>query len=94
LVAYLCYASLCTGTRAGNVVGSQARLREGQPGALAETVAAISQVETHALREEQQRVQIHRQRFRLHTRSAKRSQAQLKNLVHRWRALPAARVPE
>ncbi len=63
-------------------------------GSLTETVAAISQVETLALREEQQRVQIHRQRFRLHTRSAKHSQAQLKNLVHRWRTLPAARVPE
>jgi hypothetical protein len=63
-------------------------------GSLAETVEAISRVATDDLREEQRRVQTHRRRFRLHTRSAKQSQAQLKNLVHRWRALPAARVPE
>ncbi len=62
-------------------------------GSLAETIAAISQVTTHALREEQQRVQTHRRRFRLHTRSAKQSQAQLKDLVRRWRALPAAKSP-
>ena len=62
-------------------------------GSLAETVAAISRVATHELREEQQRVQTHRRRFRLHTRSAKQSQAQLKDLVHRWRALPVARAP-
>ena len=62
-------------------------------GSLAETVTAISRVTTHELREEQRRVQTHRRRFRLHTRSAKQSQAQLKDLVHRWRALPVARVP-
>lgn len=74
-------------------------LREGAwelipgPGSLSETVAAISQVATHELREEQQRVRTHRSRFRLHTRSAKQAQAQLKDLVHRWRALPSARSP-
>lgn len=62
-------------------------------GSRSETIEAISQVVTHELREEQRRVQTHRRRFRLHTRSAKQSQAQLKDLVHRWRALPAARVP-
>jgi hypothetical protein len=73
-------------------------LREGAweliPGlaSLAETVEALSQVTTPELREEQQRVQTHRRRFRLHTRSAKQSQAQLKDLVHRWKALPTARA--
>jgi len=62
-------------------------------GSLSETIEAISQVATHELREEQQRVRTHRRRFRLHTRSAKQSQAQLKDLIHRWRALPAARAP-
>ena len=75
-------------------------LREGAwelipgPASLAETITAISQVECQALREEERRVQSHRACFRLHTRSAKQSQAQLKQLVRRWKALPAKSAPE
>jgi len=64
------------------------------PASLAETITAISQVECQALREEERRVQSHRACFRLHTRSAKQSQAQLKQLVRRWKALPAKSAPE
>jgi hypothetical protein len=69
-------------------------LREGAweliPGlnSLPETIEAIAQVEQQEFWQEQRRVQNHRQRFRLHTRSAKQSEAQLKDLVRRWRALP------
>ena len=82
-------------------VGAAKRLllREGAweliPGlaSLSETIAAISHVGTHDLRQEQQRVQAHRQRFRLHTRSPQQSQGQLKQLVKRWKALPAVNGP-
>jgi hypothetical protein len=60
---------------------------------LSDTVAALSHVDTHDLRQEQQRVRNHRDRFRLHTRSATRSRAQLAQLEHRWAALPAASGP-
>jgi hypothetical protein len=75
-------------------------LREGAweliptPASLAETIAAISQVDGPILREEERRVRSHRAGFRLHTRSAKQSQAQLKQLVRRLKALPAESVPE
>lgn len=74
-------------------------LREGAweliPGlaSLAETITALSRVDVPQLREEQQRVQAHRRRFRLHTRSPKQSQTQLNDLVRRWKALPTARSP-
>ena len=58
-----------------------------------ETVAALSQVDPEALRQERERVQIHRARFRLHTRSVKRSKAQLTQLTRRWKALPTANGP-
>jgi hypothetical protein len=82
-------------------VGATKRLllREGAweliPGlaSLAETIAAISQVDPHDLLQEQQRVRAHRQRFRLHTRSPQQSQGQLKQLVKRWKALPAVNGP-
>ena len=66
------------------------------PGAssLAETVAAISTVQRSELHQEQERVREHRARFRLHTRSAKRSQAQLKDLVRRCKALPLSQRPK
>jgi len=41
------------------------------------------------LRQEQQRVRAHRDRFRLHTRSAKQAQAQLAQLADQWALLPA-----
>ena len=64
------------------------------PASLAATIAAIAQVDSPALREEERRVRSHRAGFRLHTRSPKQSQAQLKQLVRRWKALPAQTVPE
>ena len=75
-------------------------LREGAwelipgPSSLAETAAAIASVKRAELHQEQQRVHAHRARFRLHTRSAKRSQAQLKDLVRRWKALPLTHRPK
>jgi len=82
-------------------VGAAKRLllREGAwelipgPASLSETLAAISQVDAYDLQQEQQRVHAHRQRFRLHTRSPQQSQAQLKQLVKRWKALPAVNGP-
>lgn len=64
------------------------------PASLAETIAAIAQVDGPALREEERRVRSHRAGFHLHTRSPKQSQAQLKQLVRRWKALPAQSAPE
>jgi hypothetical protein len=75
-------------------------LREGAwelipgPSSQAETVAAISTVKLAELSQEQQRVHAHRARFRLHTRSTKRSEAQLKDLVRRWKALPLTHRPK
>jgi hypothetical protein len=60
---------------------------------LSKTLTAISHVDAHDLQQEQQRVRAHRQRFRLHTRSPQQSQAQLKQLVKRWKALPAVNGP-
>jgi hypothetical protein len=82
-------------------VGAAKRLllREGAwklipgPASLSETIAAIAQVDAHDLQQEQQRVQAHRQRFRLNTRSPQQSQRQLKQLVKRWKALPAVGGP-
>ena len=74
-------------------------LREGAwelipgPGSLPETIEAISQVNYNEFRQEQERVLTHRRRFRLHTRSAKQSHAQLGQLVKQWKALPAISGP-
>jgi hypothetical protein len=59
-----------------------------RPDSLRDTVNALSQVDADEFSQERQRIRTHRSRFRLHTRSAKRSQAQLKQLVQRWQALP------
>ena len=64
------------------------------PSSLQETVAALATVTLGELRQEQQRVRVHRARFRLHTRSAKHSKAQLKHLVRRWKALPLSHRPK
>ena len=61
-----------------------------QLASFAETVRALSQVQPDELAQERQRVRTHRERFRLHTRSAKQAHAQLKRLEQRWRALPGA----
>lgn len=59
-----------------------------RPDSLRDTVSALSQVDADEFSPERQRICNHRSRFRLHTRSAKRSQAQLKQLEQRWKALP------
>ncbi|MEW5873101.1 MAG: transposase [Chloroflexota bacterium] len=63
------------------------------PSSLSETIAAISHVEFDQFLQERQRVRIHRAPFRLHTRSAKQSQAQLRKLIQRWKALPPSFDP-
>jgi hypothetical protein len=59
-----------------------------RPDSLRDTVCALSRVNPDDFSQERQRLCVHRSRFRLHTRSAKRSQTQLKQLVQRWKALP------
>lgn len=63
------------------------------PSSLQDTILALSHVDPHDFRKELQRIRTHRSRFRLHTRSAKQSQAQLKHLEQRWLALPPASGP-
>ncbi|MBN2388616.1 MAG: transposase [Anaerolineales bacterium] len=55
-----------------------------RPASLEQTIKAFSQVEPEEFQKERQRVRIHRNRFRLHTRSAKQSQVQLHRLEQRW----------
>ena len=64
------------------------------PSTLRETVQGLTQVAPQEFEQEQQRVQTHRRRFRMHTRSTKQSDAQLKDLVRRWKKLPADNVPK
>lgn len=59
-----------------------------RPDSLRDTVSALSHVDPDDFSQERQRIRNHRSRFRLHTRSAKQSQAQLKQLEQRWKALP------
>jgi hypothetical protein len=59
------------------------------PDTLPETIQAVSHVTTCDFQKERQRIQQHRNRFRLHTRSARQSQAQLIRLEQRWTAIPA-----
>jgi len=56
---------------------------------LRDTIRALSQVDAEAFCQERQRLRAHRCRFRLHTRSAKQSQAQLKQLEQQWKELPS-----
>ena len=60
-----------------------------RPTSFRDTVRALSQVDLDDFHQELQRVRTHRHRFRLHTRSAKQSQKQLKQLMERWMALPS-----
>lgn len=64
-----------------------------RPDSLRDTVNALSRVDPEEFFQERQRIRNHRSRFRLHTRSAKRSQAQLKKLEQRWKALPPINSP-
>jgi len=57
------------------------------PPTLHSTIKAVSRVTPHDFYIERQRILKHRSRFRLHTRSARRSQAQLQQLEQRWAAL-------
>jgi hypothetical protein len=59
-----------------------------RPDSLRDTVTALSRVDSDDFSKERQRVRNHRARFRLHTRSAKRSRAQLNHLEQRWKTLP------
>ncbi len=58
------------------------------PSTLREAIQALTQIAPHEFEQERQRVQTHRRRFRMHTRSVKQADAQLKNLVRRWKMLP------
>jgi hypothetical protein len=64
-----------------------------RPASFRDTIQALSHVKPAALQQEQERVRHHRNRFRLHTRSAKQSQTQLKRLEQRWAALPSENSP-
>ncbi len=57
------------------------------PGTLEQTVKAISDVAPEALQQERTRVDMHRKRFRTHTRSGKQSRAQLQEFLEQWRRL-------
>jgi len=59
-----------------------------RPDSLRDTIGALSHVNQEEFAQERQRIRRHRARFRLHTRSAKRSRAQLEKLQQRWEALP------
>jgi hypothetical protein len=59
-----------------------------RPDSLRDTISALSHVEPDGFSQERQRIRQHRARFRLHTRSAKRSRAQLHQLEQRWKVLP------
>ena len=71
-------------------------LREGAwelipgPASLPDTIAAISNVQQDQFLQERQRVRIHRTPFRLHTRSARLAETQLKKLTRQWASLPAS----
>ncbi len=59
-----------------------------RPNSLRDTVSALAHVDPYEFSQERLRIRQHRDRFRLHTRSAKRSRAQLNQLEQRWLALP------
>ena len=63
------------------------------PSSLPETITALSQIDRNEFLQELQRVQTHRARFNLHTRSVKQSEVQLRKLVQRWKALPSGNSP-
>ncbi len=65
-----------------------------RPDSLTETVEAISTVEHSEYEKERTRVRSHRDRFRFHTRSVKRSRKQLQDLKKRWLQLPPDKSPD
>jgi hypothetical protein len=58
-----------------------------RPDSVDEIQKALSHVDPDDFQKERQRVREHRRRFRLHIRSPKQSQAQLKHLEQRWSAI-------
>lgn len=58
-----------------------------RPPTLPDTIQAVLQIAPRDFHIERQRLLKHRDRFRLHTRSARRSQAQLQQLEQRWATL-------
>jgi len=64
-----------------------------RPGSLSATIAALQQVARDDFCQERQRVREHRDRFRMHTRSAKQSRKQFDQLTVRWTALPPQSGP-
>lgn len=65
-----------------------------RPNSLAETTVAIATVAHSEYQQERARVQLHRERFRFHTRSGKRARTQLQDLKARWLQLPPGDLPE
>lgn len=55
-----------------------------RPASLQDTILAFNHVTAQDFNEERQRIRQHRDRFRLHTRSAKQSRLQLAKLEQRW----------
>ncbi len=55
-----------------------------RPASLEDTVQALSQTDPGEFQKERKRIREHRERFRLHTRSAKQSQVQLDRLEQQW----------
>lgn len=64
------------------------------PDSISEIVSAISQTDFEEFCKERQRVRKHRERFRLHTRSADQASKQLKKLKERWLKIPAEELSE
>ena len=64
-----------------------------RPASLKDTLAALSKVDQTEFLQERQRLREHRQRFRLHTRSAKQSQAQFNRLTQHWAELHSSESP-
>ena len=64
-----------------------------QPDSLADTIKAISTVDTNEFKKERTRVRTHRKRFQFHTRSVKQAQKQLQKLKERWFQLPPDKLP-
>jgi hypothetical protein len=58
-----------------------------RPPTLEDTVVALTKVDQNQFIQERQRLREHRQRFRLHTRSAKQADAQINRLKQRWAEL-------
>jgi hypothetical protein len=58
-----------------------------RPPSLEDTIVALAKVDQNEFLQERQRLRKHRQRFRLHTRSAKQANAQFDRLKQQWAEL-------